>query len=121
MDPSATRRNIDLLNALLKQVSDNRVRETNVICYSSPMSADLSESKHAEGSAAGKAVFRLLLDAIRPHVLIAHGAARIGDLVNIADFPRPPSANKLGITASVKAGDMNIILLLSLTPPAWNR
>lgn len=121
VEPSATRRNIDLLNGLLKQVGVNRVLETNVICYSSPMSADLSEPKHAGGRAAGQAVFRLLLDAIGPRVLIAHGAATIDDLTDIIDFPLPPAANKPSVPASTKAGDMTIILLPSLAPPAWSR
>jgi hypothetical protein len=39
--PSPTRQNIDLLRGLLEKAGVDRVLETNVICYSSPMSADL--------------------------------------------------------------------------------
>lgn len=121
VESSATRRNIDLLNGMLKQAGVDQVLETNVICYSSPMSADLDEPRHAGGRTAGEAVFRLLLDSIRPRVLIAHGAATIRDLAAIIDFPLPPARAEPGVPASVKAGDMTIILLPSLAPPAWNR
>lgn len=121
VEPSATRRNIDLLRGLLNEAGVDRVLETNVICYSSPMSADLASSKHAGGRAAGQAVFRLLLDSVRPRVLIAHGAATAIDLGTIFEFPLPLPAKEAGAPTSIDIGDMKIVLLPSLAPPAWNR
>jgi len=94
--PSPTRRNIDLLRGLLEKAGVDRVLETNVICYSSPMSADLCSLKHAGGRATGKAVFKLLLDFVRSSVLIAHGASTASDLAAVFNLPLPPPATQTG-------------------------
>jgi uracil-DNA glycosylase len=121
VEPSATRRNIDMLHRLLTEAGVDRVLETNVICYSSPMSADLGSIEHTGGRATGKAVFRLLLDYVRPRVLIAHGAATARDLADIVGSPLPLPATEGGAPTRIDVGGMTIMLLPSLAPPAWNR
>lgn len=120
-EPSPTRRNIDLLRAVLMDAGIDRVLETNVICYSSPMSADLAKPAHAGGREAGTAIFRMLLEYVRPRVLIAHGAGTIREVGTILGAPLPPPRSAPGAPAHVEASDMRLILLPSLAPPAWNR
>lgn len=121
VEPSATRRNIDLLRALLRNAGIDQVLETNVICYSSPMSADLNKPEHAGGRKAGTAMFRLLLEHVRPRVLIAHGAGTIRDVGTIVGATLPPARSAPGAPVHVDSSNMRLILLPSLAPPAWNR
>jgi hypothetical protein len=120
-EPSPTRRNIDMLRALLADAGVDQVLETNVICYSSPMSADLTKPAHAGGREAGTAIFRLLLDHVRPRVLIAHGAGTIRDVAAIVGADLPPACSAPGVPAHTESFGMRLILLPSLAPPAWNR
>lgn len=120
-EPSPTRRNIDLLRVLLADAGVDQVLETNVICYSSPMSADLAKPSHAGGREAGTAIFRLLLDHVRPRVLIAHGAGTIRDVATIIGAALPPARSAPGAQVHVESSGMRLILLPSLAPPAWNR
>ena len=96
--PSPTRKNIDRLSHKLKK-GGARVLETNVICFSSPMSSDLTQGQRSIGSQ----VFKWLLDRIAPEVIIVHGAGAAKEL------------SKLD-TASTA-----IIEMPSLAPPAYNK
>lgn len=120
-EPSLTRRNIDLLRTMLTHVGVDRVMETNVICYSSPMSADLAQPAHAGGRETGTAIFRLFLEYMRPRVLIAHGAGTIRDVATIIGATLPSARSVPGAPITVEFSDMSLILLPSLAPPAWNR
>lgn len=120
-EPSPTPRNIDLLRAMLTDAGIDRVLETNVICYSSPMSADLAKPAHAGGREAGTAIFRLLLEYVRPRVLIAHGAGTIRDVRTIVGATLPPARSAPGSPVHLESSGMRLILLPSLAPPAWNR
>jgi hypothetical protein len=96
---SASRRRpvaIDLLRNMLSDVGIHQVLETNVICYSSPMSADLAQPAHAGGREAGTAIFRLLLEYVRPRVLIAHGAGTVRDVATIINASLPPARSEPG-------------------------
>jgi len=121
VESSPTRRNIDLLRAALRNAGIDQVLETNVICYSSPMSADLAKPEHAGGREAGTAIFRLLLEYVRPRVLIAHGAGTIRDIGTILGAALPPARREPGVPVHVESSSMRLILLPSLAPPAWNR
>lgn len=120
-EPSRTRENIDRFGVLLRQAGVDRILETNVICYSSPMSADLALPEHSDGRSAGRAVFSLLLRSIRPRVLIAHGAGTVHDLSKMMGASLPAPAQRPGPPPSVVLGTMTIITLPSLALPAWNR
>jgi len=120
-EPSPTRRNIDMLRTLLSDAGVDHVLETNVICYSSPMSSDLAKPEHVGGREAGTAIFRLLLDHIRPRVLMAHGAGTISDVAAIIGASLKPARSAPGEPAHVEFSGMTLISLPSLAPPAWNR
>ena len=72
--PSPTRKNTESLVAHLKRRSIHGILETNVICYSTPMSSDLRRPEHSGGTESGEDIFRYLLAEVAPAILIAHGA-----------------------------------------------
>lgn len=119
--PSPTRRNIDALTARLERRGVTRVLETNVICYSTPMSSDLGLAQHVGGRERGQEIFRALLALIRPRVLIAHGADTIRKLERIVGMalPAPPSRPDDPVIARSEA--QTVIVLPSLAPPAYNK
>lgn len=94
---SPTRRNIDRLARRLRD-GGARVLETNVICVSTPMSADLTAGQRHRGAE----IFCWLLDRIRPGLLIVHGDGARREL------------QKLGYSGRV-------IAMPSLAPPAYNK
>lgn len=96
--PSPTRKNIDRLSQRLKK-GGARVIETNVICFSSPMSNDLTRGQRAQGSL----VFKWLLNRIAPTVIIVHGRGAAKELSKL--------------DTSVAA----VIEMPSLAPPAYNK
>jgi hypothetical protein len=73
-DASVTRRNIDRLTELLERKGVTNILETNVICYSTPMGADMAKSEHEGGLEAGTKLFETLLDHINPDILIIFGS-----------------------------------------------
>ena len=75
--PSPTRRNTDRLVERLKQHGVGNILETNVVCFSTPMSADLRVRAHVAGARKGEEIFRYLLSEIGPPVLIVHGAGTV--------------------------------------------
>lgn len=128
--PSPTRGRIARLSELLEQEGVAGVLETNVICYSTPMSADLHAAVHRGGRAAGVRIFKELLNMVRPQVLIAHGQGTRSDLAKILGRPLPDSPRSLadGVREIVTPllGDEPreralIILVPSLAPPEWNK
>ena len=86
--PSPTRKNIDRLPENLAREGLDDVVETNVICYSTPMSSDLTSEK-----AAGRQIFREILAIIRPEVLIAHGAGTAKELGRVLSKQLPAEAS----------------------------
>ena len=85
--PSPTRRNTDRLVCRLNRRNIHNILETNVICYSTPMSADLRMSAHDGGAGKGEEIFRFLLDEITPAVLIVHGVGSVKQVSNILNVP----------------------------------
>lgn len=118
--PSPTRRNVDFLRSILTRSGVERILETNVICYASSMSADLAQPEHKGGRRAGKAIFRYLLDEIRPRVILAHGAATADDLGKVLGIVLPAPSSSSGTPPSVEVGGTMVMVLPSLAPPAWN-
>lgn len=59
--PSPARKNIDALVGRLEDVGVENVLETNVICYSTPMSNYLRHKSHDGGAKRGEEIFRFLL------------------------------------------------------------
>jgi hypothetical protein len=127
--PSQTRKNIDALRAALANVGVNDVLETNVICYSTPMSSDLAHKTHQGGKAAGRAIFLALLDIIRPVALIAHGAGTNKELARVlcTNLPSPPLHHADGVARARVQAQLRgeayapmIFVIPSLAPPKWN-
>ena len=118
---SPTRKNTDRLVDLLSSQGVTDVLETNVICYSSPMSADLRQSKHSGGAARGEKLFRFLLGSIKPRVLIVHGAGASKKLVDLLRVELPPAPRCGDAPSHIEVIGMHIFVIPSLAPPAWNR
>ncbi len=121
---SPTRQNIDLLANELRDAGVYDILETNVICYSTPMSSDLSRRLHAGGQQRGDEIFRYLLKTIRPSMLIVHGGSSRSALEKAlgAKLPSVPS-NPANLTkANINHGELNVIVypIPSLAPPAFN-
>jgi hypothetical protein len=126
---SPTRKNTDALN---KMLSDNGVKdiiETNVVCYSTPMSSYLSHAQNKGGKEAGREIFIELLRLIRPKVLIVHGEGTRKELARVLGIKTPAlpeSADSAPCstreTTSI-LGDSYapvIFFVPSLAPPKWN-
>lgn len=97
-EPSPTRRNIDRMAAYLRR-EGLRTLETNVVCFSSPMSADLTAVERARGAD----IFKWLLRRTSPRVIIIHGSGAAKDF------------------ARIYRGCAKVIEIPSLAPPAYNR
>ena len=118
---SPTRRNTDHLTSLLESQGVNNILETNVICYSTSMSADLRLPGHAGGAEKGDEIFRYLFTTIQPKVLIVHGAGARKKLalvlgVNLGQEPTHPSH-----VSHSEMGAFHVIVIPSLAPPAYNK
>ena len=118
--PSPTRINTDRLVSKLADVGITEVLETNVVCYSTPMSSDLRSREHLGGKERGTEIFRTLLEVVKPKVLIAHGAGAAKDLSTLLETPLPSVPTVPGMTARATAGDMAVWVIPSLAPPKWN-
>jgi hypothetical protein len=119
--PSPTRVNIDRFRALLAQEGVVGILETNVVCYSTPMSSDLRLAQHKGGTVRGTDIFRALLHFVKPKVLVAHGAGTrntLGQLLGVT-LPAPPTAPTDPRAEFV--GGMKVFVIPSLAPPQWNQ
>lgn len=119
--PSPTRQNTDRLRKVLASAGITRVLETNVICYSTPMSSDLRLPQHSGGTVRGTEIFLALLHFVKPRILIVHGAGTRDTLAALlsSSLPAPPTANTDPRPTTV--GDMSIFVIPSLAPPKWNQ
>ena len=118
--PSRTRRNIDDLVARLNRHNIHNILETNAICYSTAMSADLSSRAHAGGAGKGEEIFRYLLSEIAPTILVVHGVRSVECISTILKINRlevPPSADE---TCDILTEQHLVIPIPSLAPPGFN-
>lgn len=118
---SPTRKNIDELRRLLLQEGVENVLETNVICYSTPMSSDLALLSHRGGASRGSEIFQTLLDSIRPRVLIVHGSAATEALSKVLKCNLPVASSVPDAPASVRVANLTVFVVNSMAPPAWNK
>ncbi|MBC3919196.1 hypothetical protein H8L32_17015 [Undibacterium sp. CY18W] len=119
--PSPTRKNINRFRAMLEKEGINDVLETNVICYSTPMSSDLALSGHQGGAKHGTEIFEVLLRFIQPTVLIVHGAGTAKQLSQILNINLPAPPGKTSEPVAINASRMRIFVVPSLALPAWNK
>jgi hypothetical protein len=122
---SPTRRNIDALTARLESRGIGEILETNVICYSTPMSSDLARSRHRGGKQRGTEIFQTLLKWIKPAILIADGSGTRKELGRVlgVTLPECPTGPKQIALKSItyKESRLLVFVIPSLAPPAYNR
>ena len=119
--PSPTRRNIDDLAARLNQRNIHNILETDVVCYSTPIGADLRKRAHAGGARKGEEIFRYLLAEIAPTVLIVHGAGSVQHISRILKMDRLKVPRSTDEIFDVQTEQHLVIPVPSLAPPAFNR
>lgn len=119
--PSPTRVNADRFRKALAVEGVSRVLETNVVCYSTPMSSDLRLPQHKGGSIRGSNIFLALLHFIQPKVLIAHGTGTRDTLTQLlgSSLPTPPAS--VTEAQPVIVGALKVFVIPSLAPPQWNQ
>ena len=125
-NPSRTRKNIDRLRDYLREEGVTKVLETNVICYSTSMSADLRRSEHSGGQLRGCEIFRAVLDGVRPKALVVFGvgaAEKLGKTLG-GSLPAPihhPEFKACPTLLQVEWGQVGVLVIPSLAPPKWNQ
>ena len=118
---SPTRKNTDKFVQMLETRGVTEILETNVICYSTPMSADLRLEKHTGGARRGEEIFRFLLAEIQPKVLVVHGAGSAKNFAGVLGYNlggEPISPDDLRIH---DVGGVLVAVIPSLAPPAFNK
>lgn len=120
-NPSPTRKNIDTLVAGLEHCGALDILETNVICYSTPMSDDLKQAIHAGGAAQGEEIFRFLVGRIKPKVVLVHGAGASKQLAKVMAVKLPPEPTSPEEIVFTEADGCLVARMPSLAPPAYNR
>jgi hypothetical protein len=119
--PSPTRKNTDHFRSMLLHAGISDVLETNVVCYSTPMSGDLRLPEHRGGEVRGTEIFLTLIDFVKPKLLVAHGAGTREVLKALLGVALPPCPSSDGDPHSVVVQDMTIFIIPSLAPPQWNQ
>jgi hypothetical protein len=113
---------MDSLVRRLREAGVDDVLETNVICYSTPMSRDLASRLHVGGVKAGREIFTALLNIVSPKVLIVHGSGTLDDLRTLV--PETPSylpTQASEVSKAVTSDGRLIVAIPSLAPPAFDR
>ena len=118
---SRTRPNIDRLVAHLNRQNIHNILETNVICYSTPMSAELRAQDHAGGAAKGEKIFRYLLEEIAPAVVIVHGVGTLKSISNILGIDRLTVPRSTHEMCDIQTEHHLIIPIRSLGLPEFNK
>jgi len=120
-NPSPTRKNSDRLVRELRAVGVSSILETNVICYSTPMSADLRLDSHIGGTSRGEEIFRFLLSQISPSVLIVHGAGAMKNLQKVIKCKLGPMPSHEDDLCLNECDGVLVVVIPSLAPPAYNK
>jgi hypothetical protein len=123
--PSKTRPQIDALSELLESKGIADILETNVICYSTPMGADLKNPNHGGGLELGTKIFEKLLDFIRPEALIVFGSNTRKKFSRLFEghLPSLPTKTDDLVVANPKRGAYSptVYLIRSLALPEYNK
>jgi len=118
---SPTRKNTDSFVQVLESKGVTDILETNVICYSTPMSADLRLDQHTGGSTRGEEIFRYLMAKIKPKVLVVHGT---GSRKKLASILRTDLGSEPHFVEDIRlhmVEDYMVAVIPSLAPPAYNK
>lgn len=119
--PSPTRKNTNMFRSVLERAGIDRVLETNVVCYSTPMSADLRLPVHGGGIVRGTEIFLALLHFIKPKVIIAHGSGTRDTLNAVLGKPLPVPPSSQSPPQPTAVGGITVFIIPSLAPPQWNQ
>jgi hypothetical protein len=119
--PSPTRCNTDRFITILNEKGVTNILETNVICYSSPMSHDLRLDAHAGGTERGKELFRFLLDSISPKAVVVHGKSAAKELFRVLRVDPLPEPTEADDVRSTMVEGTLVVVIRSLAPPAYNK
>lgn len=123
--PSRSRPNIDGFTARLAAAGVTEVLETNVVCYSTGMAADLRKREHRLGAMVGGRIFQSLAQAIRPKIVVLHGKGTCDEFekqFGIA-VPRPYDEEGQGIckiNLLFSGVETEFISIRSLAQPQYN-
>ena len=118
---SRTRKNTDRFVQMLEGKGVDKILETNVICYSTPMSADLKLTENIGGSKRGEEIFRYLLSQIRPKLLVVHGAGSTKTLAKILGAVLGGGPQSPDDLQTQDVGGTLVAVIPSLAPPAYNK
>lgn len=119
--PSPTRKNTDALVSRLRKHGVKDVLETNVVCYSTPMSSDLGRPGHAGGKERGSEIFAVLVKLLKPRVMISHGAGTARALGRFLGLQLPEPPNQLSDPVVRHIGNTAVVIVPSLAPPQFNK
>jgi hypothetical protein len=119
--PSPTRKNTDRFVQILNRQGVTAILETNVICYSSPMSNDLRLEQHKGGAKKGEEIFRYIWSEICPSTVVVHGAGAAKQLSKIIGTQLPTAPDSLAPPVFTKIGNCSFVAINSLAPPAYNK
>ena len=117
--PGPTRRNTDCMVSRLERIGITDVVQTNVVCFSTAMGADLAQPNQ-HGAERGREIFKALLEIIRPQVVIAHGQGTAKELRRLLKHRLPDPPRRPGPPVRAAVGDTTYFLIPSLAPPAYN-
>ena len=120
---SPTRGNIEKFSEKLKLAGVTNILETNVNCYSTKKSKDLSLPEHAGGREQGRRIFHSLVDQIKPRVIVVHGSGVAKELAKTfglrKPWPSPPKSQdkieQFDLTSST-----TVFVIPSLALPGYN-
>lgn len=84
------------------------------------MSGDLGRAEHKGGKHRGREIFAVLLELIRPRVIIAHGSATLHDLSDVLGIRLPGPPGSADTVISAHAASVTVYPIPSLAPPAGN-
>ena len=119
--PSRTRLNTDDLASRLNCRNIRNILETDVVCYSTPVFAHLKLPEHAGGRARGEEIFRYLLAAIAPKVIVVHGAGSTKALSRFLGLNRLQVPQTPDEICDVQTERHLVIPIPTLAPPAFNK
>jgi hypothetical protein len=120
-ESSATRDILDGFTALLTRAGVIGIVETNAVCYSTQMSAELSHEGHRAGRERGRQLFRHILEQIRPSVIIAHDQGTITELERVFGLAIPRSQVPPNEPVPMQTPFGLLYATPSLAQPGFNR
>ncbi|MBV1918743.1 MAG: hypothetical protein KUG65_11890 [Sphingomonadaceae bacterium] len=118
--PGPANRNLSKVKEALESLGIHDVLQTNINCYPTRMSADLSAPSNGEGRARGAALFKTLLETVKPEVIWLHGAGTLKKFHKLYEprLPRRLTDGEIFRTQEIEG--RLYVLTACLAPPAFN-